>query len=126
VIAADMGGTSFDVGIISDGMWRFDREPILDRFHVSIPRVDIESIGAGGGTVCSVDFATGRLMVGPHSAGAEPGPVCYDRGGAEPTVTDANLLLGYLDPDNFLGGRKRLNRGKAEATMKVKIADPLG
>ena len=126
IIAADMGGTSFDVGILTQNMWQFERDPILDRFHVSIPRIDIESIGAGGGTIAWVEETTNRLMMGPWSAGADPGPVCYDRGGLRPTVTDANLLLGYIDPDYFLGGRKTLNRARAEQAMAEQVADRLG
>ena len=126
IIAADMGGTSFDVGILTQNMWQFERDPILDRFHVSIPRIDIESIGAGGGTIAWVEETANRLIMGPWSAGADPGPVCYDLGGTKPTVTDANLLLGYIDPDYFLGGRKTLNRARAEQVMSEQIADRLG
>jgi len=88
--------------------------------------IDIESIGAGGGTIAYVDSSTGRLMVGPRSAGASPGPVCYDEGGREVTVTDANVVLGLIDPDYFLGGRKKLNREKAARAMEEQIAAPLG
>ena len=126
VICTDMGGTSFDVSLISDGFWHYAREPIVSRFRVIQPMIDIESIGAGGGTISKIDDATGALLVGPDSAGAEPGPICYDLGGEQPAVSDADLLLGILDPNYFLGGRANLNREKAERLMKQKIADPLG
>ncbi|MFC2013422.1 hydantoinase/oxoprolinase family protein [Chloroflexota bacterium] len=125
VITTDMGGTSFDVGLLIDGLWRYAREPIVERFHISWPMVDVISIGAGGGTIARVDPVLGRLLVGPDSAGADPGPVCYDIGGIEPTITDADLVLGYLNPNYFLGGKKRLNKQKAETVLRNKIASPL-
>jgi N-methylhydantoinase A len=125
VLTTDMGGTSFDVSIITDGFWRYAEEPIFDRFRILQPIAEVESIGAGGGTIARVDPVTGRLLVGPQSAGARPGPVCYDEGGEEVTVTDVDLLLGYLDPDYFLGGRKRLNKAKAEQAVRERIARPL-
>ncbi|HEX7071942.1 MAG TPA: hydantoinase/oxoprolinase family protein [Rhodothermales bacterium] len=126
IITADMGGTSFDVGLINDGYWRYADEPIFERFRIQQPITAIESIGAGGGTIARVDAATSRLLVGPESAGALPGPVCYGAGGTEPTVTDCDLLLGYLDPDYFLGGRRRLDMGRAEEAVRERIAEPLG
>jgi N-methylhydantoinase A len=126
VITTDMGGTSFDVGLLIDGFWRYAKEPVVERFHITWPMIEIESIGAGGGTLSRVDPVTKRLLVGPKSAGAAPGPVCYDAGGTEPAITDANVILGFLDPDFFLGGRMKLNKAKAEQVMKDKIADPLG
>ena len=126
VITTDMGGTSFDVGLITEGYWRYAPEPIVERFRTLQPIIDIESIGAGGGTIPRMDPDTGRLMVGPNSAGANPGPVCYDGGGEEVTVTDADLVLGILDPNYFLGGRKLLNKEKALRTIEEKIARPLG
>ncbi len=126
VITTDMGGTSFDVGLVTEGYWRYAQEPIVERFRVLQPIIDIESIGAGGGTIARVDPDTGRLMVGPKSAGASPGPVCYDAGGEEVTVTDADLVLGIIDPNYFLGGKKKLNKKKAEKTIAEKIAQPLG
>jgi N-methylhydantoinase A len=125
VITTDMGGTSFDVGLITEGYWRYAREPIVERFRMLQPIIDIESIGAGGGTIARVDPDTGRLLVGPRSAGASPGPVCYDAGGEEVTVTDADLALGILDPDYFLGGRKKLNKEKTLKAIERKIARPL-
>lgn len=126
VITADMGGTSFDVGLITEGYWRYAAEPIVERFRMLQPIIDIQSIGAGGGTIARVDDETGRLLVGPQSAGASPGPVCYDAGGEEVTVTDCDLILGIIDPDYFLGGRKSLNKEKAAKVLEEKIAKPLG
>ncbi len=125
-ITADMGGTSFDVGVIDGGYWRYADEPIFERFRILQPITDITSIGAGGGTIARIDAATQRLMVGPASAGAAPGPVAYGLGGTEPTVTDADLVLGYLDPDFFLGGRRHLDLEAARAAIDERIARPLG
>ncbi|MGH7833717.1 MAG: hydantoinase/oxoprolinase family protein, partial [Candidatus Binatia bacterium] len=125
VITTDMGGTSFDVGLITEGYWRYAQEPIVERFRMIQPIIDIESIGAGGGTIARVDPDTGRLLVGPRSAGASPGPVCYDTGGEEVTVTDADLALGIIDPDYFLGGRKALDKEKTLKAIEQKIARPL-
>ncbi|HKA34303.1 MAG TPA: hydantoinase/oxoprolinase family protein, partial [Candidatus Binatia bacterium] len=125
VITTDMGGTSFDVGLITEGYWRYAPEPIVERFRVLQPIIDIESIGAGGGTIARVEPDTGRLLVGPKSAGASPGPVCYDSGGGEVTVTDADLVLGVIDPNYFLGGKKVLNKEKAIKAVEEKIAGPL-
>ncbi len=125
VITTDMGGTSFDVGLITEGYWRYAQEPIVERFRVLQPIIDIESIGAGGGTIARVDAETGRLLVGPKSAGASPGPVCYDAGGEEVTVTDVDLALGIIDPNYFLGGKKLLNKKKAQKAIEEKIARPL-
>lgn len=125
VITTDMGGTSFDVGLITDGYWRYAQEPIVERFRMLQPIIDIESIGAGGGTIAQVEAETGRLLVGPRSAGASPGPVCYDTGGAQVTVTDADVALGIIDPDYFLGGRKSLNKEKSLRAIEEKIARPL-
>jgi len=125
VITTDMGGTSFDVGLITEGYWRYAQEPIVERFRMLQPIIDIESIGAGGGTLAQVEAETGRLLVGPGSAGANPGPVCYDAGGDQVTVTDADLALGIIDPNYFLGGRMTLNKEKALRAIEEKIAKPL-
>ena len=125
VITTDMGGTSFDVGLITDGYWRYAQEPIVERFRMLQPIIDIESIGAGGGTIAQVEPETGRLLVGPRSAGASPGPVCYDAGGEQVTVTDCDLALGIIDPNYFLGGRKSLNKEKALRSIDEEIAKPL-
>ena len=125
VITTDMGGTSFDVGLITEGYWRYAQEPIVERFRMQQPIIDIESIGAGGGTIARVEPETGQLLVGPRSAGASPGPVCYDAGGEQVTVTDCDLALGVIDPAYFLGGRKKLNNEKALHAIEEKIARPL-
>ncbi|MDO8484403.1 MAG: hydantoinase/oxoprolinase family protein [Candidatus Limnocylindrales bacterium] len=125
-ITADMGGTSFDVGIVDGGYWRYADEPIFGRFRILQPITDIISIGAGGGTMARVDEATGRLIVGPQSAGARPGPVCYGLGGEVPTVTDADLVLGYIDPAYFLGGRRTLDLDRARAAIDERLARRLG
>jgi N-methylhydantoinase A len=125
VITTDMGGTSFDVGLITEGYWRYAQEPIVERFRMLQPIIDIESIGAGGGTIAQVEAETTRLLVGPRSAGASPGPVCYDAGGEQVTVTDCDLALGIIDANYFLGGRKHLNKEKALRAIEEKIARPL-
>ena len=120
IITADIGGTSFDVGLVADGAWMTANNPVVDRFHVGFPMIEVESIGAGGGSIAWIDSG-GALQVGPRSAGADPGPACYNRGGQEPTVTDAAVLLGYVDPDYFLGGRISLRADLAKEAIK-KIA----
>jgi N-methylhydantoinase A len=126
VVTADMGGTSFDVGIIDEGYWRYADEPIFERFRILQPITDITSIGAGGGTIARIDPASGRLLVGPSSAGSVPGPACYGAGGTEPTVTDADLVLGYLDPERFLGGRRPLDVGLARRAIQTRVGEALG
>jgi N-methylhydantoinase A len=125
VITADMGGTSFDVGLLNDHHFSLAREPITERFRLLQPMIDVESIGAGGGTIARIDALTGRLLVGPDSAGADPGPICYGMGGTQVTVTDANVVLGYIDPDYFLGGRRKLDKRAAEDAIEQLIAKPL-
>ncbi|MDP2605236.1 MAG: hydantoinase/oxoprolinase family protein [Deltaproteobacteria bacterium] len=124
LISIDMGGTSLDVCLIRDGEIPTTTESWVGEERVAIKMVDIHSAGAGGGSIAWVD-SLGLLRVGPHSAGAEPGPACYGRGGKEPTVTDADLLLGYVPADFFLGGEIELARDKAEEAVK-KVAQPLG
>lgn len=123
VLTADMGGTSFDVGLYSKGYWRYASEPVFDRFRMLQPIIEIESIGAGGGTIAHADPSLGRLIVGPQSAGADPGPACYGQGGTMPTVTDANVALGILDPSYFLGGVHPLHPDKATAALKEVAKD---
>lgn len=125
IITTDVGGTSFDVGLITNGMLSIDREPIVNRMLLGIPVVRVDSVGAGGGTHVSVDYITGRLKVGPTSAGGVPGPICYDMGGEIPTTTDCDLALGYIDPNYFLGGRIKLNKEKAMRGIKAHLADKL-
>ena len=115
LLTFDMGGTSTDVALI-DGAIRLTTEGRIGRYPVALPMVDMHTIGAGGGSIARVD-AGGLLQVGPQSAGADPGPACYGRGGREPTVTDANLVLGRLRPDAFLGGRMRLDPAAARAAV---------
>lgn len=117
VITTDMGGTSFDVGIIHGGKPAFSYRSIVHQYEYYLSKVDIQVIGAGGGSMARIDEATGTFRVGPESAGADPGPVCYGRGGTVPTVTDADLVLGYLDPDNFAGGAIALDRDAAAAAL---------
>lgn len=123
VIATDVGGTTFKVGLIREGEWFYASETVLGQFEIQIPMVDVVSIGAGGGSVAWADGT--RLRVGPRSAGAQPGPACYAKGGEEPTVTDADLVLGILNPDYFLGGRIRLRPDLAEGAIRCAIAGPL-
>lgn len=124
-VCADMGGTSYDVCLIRDGRpeiksgWNWHH-----RYLVGLPMVDIQSIGAGGGSIASV--VSGALRVGPRSAGAEPGPICYDRGGTEPTVTDANLVLGYLNAGDFCGGRMKLKTAGVREALIEHVGKPLG
>ncbi len=126
LITTDVGGTSFDVGLVVDGEPQFSLSPVFAKYHTVLPSIDIPSIGAGGGSIAWIEAGTNLLKVGPRSAGAVPGPVCYDTGGTEPTVTDANVVLNRLNPDFFLGGSKKLNAAKARAAIKEKIARPLG
>lgn len=126
IITTDVGGTSFDLGLVTGGVVGVNREPTVGRFLLGVPMVEVMSIGAGGGTMAGLDPLTGRLVVGRESAGAEPGPVCYRRGGTVPTVTDADLLLGYLDPESFAGGTMTLDVEGARRAMSEQIADPLG
>ena len=126
VITADVGGTSFDVGLIFGGIPTLENKPVVGQYDLLVPLIEVTSIGAGGGSIARVEPETGVLKVGPASAGAVPGPVCYDRGGTEPTVTDANLVLGIVNPDNFLGGQMKLNREKAWGAIEERIAKPMG
>jgi N-methylhydantoinase A len=121
----DMGGTSFDVSIVKDGEVQLTREGEINRHLISMPMTDIHTIGAGGGSIGWLDEG-GLLHVGPHSAGADPGPAAYGRGGTQPTCTDADLVLGYLDPDYFLGGRMRLQPELAREAIERDVAGPLG
>jgi N-methylhydantoinase A/oxoprolinase/acetone carboxylase beta subunit len=128
VIASDVGGTSFDIGlVVKQSVRNYEFRPILDRWMVGITMLQTMSIGAGGGSIAWRNELLGnRVEVGPQSAGSYPGPICYDQGGEEPTVTDADLVLGYIDPDYYFGGRMPLNKNKAEEAIKTKLADPLG
>ena len=125
IITTDMGGTSFDVGIIHDGKPAFSYRNLVHQYEYFLSKVDIQVIGAGGGSKAWIDQTTGVLHVGPNSAGADPGPVCYGKGGDAPTVTDADLILGYIDADNFAGGSIKLDRAAAAAAI-TELGEPLG
>ena len=119
VITTDMGGTSFDVSIIHEGKPAYSFISNTDQYEYFLPKVDLQAIGAGGGSLARVNAERRTLSVGPDSAGAFPGPVCYGRGGTVPTVTDAQLVLGYLDPDNFAGGRMKLDFDSAYKAISL-------
>ena len=125
-ILTDMGGTSFDMGVITAGSSPIEPEPVLARFKLNLPTLGMESIGAGSGTIIKIDPQSRKIQLGPESAGSVPGPICFDRGGTEPTVCDCDLVLGYLNPDNFLGGRLKLNKPRALEALTEKVAKPLG
>lgn len=131
IIATDVGGTSFDVGLIIDAeplvtttSYIPEVNPYHSRYRIALPSLDIQSIGTGGGSIAWL--ANGVIKVGPQSAGARPGPACFDQGGTEPTVTDADVVLGYVDPSYFLGGSMVINKEKAIQAVREKIAEPLG
>lgn len=124
IIAVDMGGTSFDVSLICGGEIGLDERPVIAQYSFLTPKIATYSIGAGGGSIVWID-PYGIPQVGPQSAGASPGSVCYGLGGTEPTITDVDLILGYLNPEYFLGGRKKLDRGLAEAAL-MKVSRGLG
>ncbi len=124
VVGVDMGGTSYDVAVVADGARTVVTQGEIDGLPVRVPMVEMHTIGAGGGSIAFVDVS-GRLQVGPRSAGAVPGPVCYGRGGTEPTVTDVNLILGRLDAATFLGGRFALDLDGARNALQERIATPL-
>jgi N-methylhydantoinase A/oxoprolinase/acetone carboxylase beta subunit len=128
VIASDVGGTSFDLGMVVDSSVRsYEFRPIIDRWMVGISMLQATTMGAGGGSIAWVNELLGnRLEVGPRSAGSYPGPVCYDLGGTEPTTTDADVVLGYIAPDGYFNGRMPLDRDKASEAIRTKIAEPLG
>ncbi len=134
ILAFDMGGTTAKACIAGDGRLPVTRAYEVDRVHrfksgsgtpLPVPTVDLIEIGAGGGSIATID-GLGMIKVGPHSAGADPGPICYGRGGTQPTITDCNLVLGYLEPEGFLGGAMRLQRAPAEAGILEAIGEPLG
>jgi len=128
VIASDVGGTSFDVGMVVDSSIRsYEFRPIIDKWMVGISMLQTTTMGAGGGSMAWLnELLGGRLEVGPRSAGSYPGPACYDLGGTEPTVTDADVVLGYIAPDSYFGGKMPLNAAKAAEAIRSQIAEPLG
>ena len=128
VVMTDMGGTSFDVGlVVEDSVRSYDFRPIIDRWMVGITMIKTLSIGAGGGSIAWLDkLLENRIQVGPKSAGSMPGPACFNQGGTEPTVTDADVVLGYLNPEFYYGGKLRLSKDRAIQAIREKIAKPLG
>jgi N-methylhydantoinase A len=125
VITFDIGGTSTDIALVDGGIPVETTSGRVAGYDVAVPVLDINTISAGGGTIAWVD-EVGSLHCGPQSAGADPGPACYRKGGTEATTTDANLLLGYLSPTYFLGGRVALDPSRAEAAVRANVAEPLG
>jgi N-methylhydantoinase A len=124
-VLVDMGGTSYDASIVKDGAVQTTREGLIDRHPIALPMTDVHTIGAGGGSIGWLDEG-GLLHMGPQSAGAHPGPAAYDRGGTLPTCADADLVLGFLDPAYFLGGRMPLREDLARAAIERHVAGPLG
>lgn len=127
IITVDIGGTSADISTLVDGDIKImnPRDSYVSGHPVMVPMIDLITIGAGGGSVAFIDEA-GGFQVGPRSAGSNPGPACYNRGGTEPTVTDANIVLGRLDPDQMLGGDLKVDPALSVKAIREKIADPLG
>lgn len=126
IIAADMGGTTFKVGTVREGLIEYQRESMVLRYHYALPKMDVVSLGLAGGSIISIDARTGTPRIGPRSAGSYPGPICYAHGGDEPTITDIDAILGYLNPDYFLGGSVGLDIARARALFEEKVAAPLG
>lgn len=124
VITVDMGGTSFDITLTRGGSTNINKDIDFLRYRIGVPMIQVETLGAGGGSIGWID-TMGLLQVGPQSAGSEPGPACYGTGGEAPTVTDANLVLGYLNPDALLGGRMPLDQDRANSAIALKVAAPL-
>ncbi|QIZ37324.1 hydantoinase/oxoprolinase family protein [Saccharopolyspora sp. ASAGF58] len=124
-LTVDMGGTSFDAAVVNDGKPLVMTDGSIDRWRIALPMVDIHTIGAGGGSIARVDDG-GMLRVGPESAGAVPGPACYGRGGTQATVTDADVVLGYIDPSSFMAGGIPLDAAAARAALERDVARPLG
>jgi N-methylhydantoinase A len=125
VIAADLGGTTFKIGTVHDGRIEYQRESMVLRYHYALPKLDVVSLGLAGGSVIAVDPRTGQPRLGPRSAGSYPGPICYDHGGVEPTLTDVDALLGYLDARFFLGGAAGLDVARARDGFARLVAEPL-
>jgi len=127
VISLDVGGTSADIGVAPGGEIRFKHllDTRIGAYHAMVPMAEVDSIGAGGGSIAYVDSG-GQFQVGPRSAGADPGPCCYGKGGGEPTATDCELVLGRIDPAGFLGGRLKLDAALAHRAVEAKLARPLG
>ena len=125
IISTDIGGTTFLVGLVVDGKPVTSTSTVINQYSISASMVDVHTIGAGGGAIAWIDQG-GNLRVGRKSAGARPGPACYGGGGERPTVTDADLVLGIINPDNFLGGRMKLSIELARDALSRHVAEPLG
>ena len=127
VIVSDMGGTSFDIGVMARGSIRFYQfDPIIDRWQVNLSMIETKAIGAGGGSIAWIHPTYKTVQIGPQSAGSMPGPAAFDMGGTQPTVTDADIVLGYINPDYYLGGRAHLSKQRAIDAVREHIAVPLG
>jgi N-methylhydantoinase A len=126
IIAADMGGTTFKVGTVRRSLIEYQRESMVLRYHYALPKMDVVSLGLAGGSIISIDPRTGTPKIGPRSAGSYPGPICYAHGGEEPTITDIDAILGYLNPRYFLGGRAGLDVDLARQLFEEKVGRPLG
>ena len=127
LVCADMGGTSFDISLVVGGDVKFyDFYPVIDRWLCTTPMVHLLSLCAGGGSIARFDSMFRSVEVGPESAGSEPGPACFNQGGTRPTVTDTDLVLGYLDPANYAAGRIKLNKRRAERAVEDDVAEPMG
>ncbi|MFO1067101.1 MAG: hydantoinase/oxoprolinase family protein [Geminicoccaceae bacterium] len=125
IITVDMGGTSFDITLTKDGRTNISKNIDFQRYRLGVPMIQVETLGAGGGSIGWIN-ELGLLQVGPQSAGAVPGPACYGQGGEQPTVTDANLVLGYLSGEGLLAGKMPLDVARARAAIRSKVAEPLG
>ncbi|HHY02280.1 MAG TPA: hydantoinase/oxoprolinase family protein, partial [Paracoccus sp.] len=125
IITVDMGGTSFDITLTRDGRANVSKNIDFLRYRIGIPMIQVETLGAGGGSIGWID-SMGLMQMGPQSAGSEPGPACYGKGGTMPTTTDANLVLGYLNPQGLVGGRLPLDVEKAREAIRIHLAEPLG
>lgn len=126
IISSDMGGTTFKVGTVQQGLLDYQRESMVLRYHYALPKLDVVSLGLAGGSIVAVDPATGEPRLGPRSAGAYPGPICYRHGGTEPTLTDIDGILGYLNDAFFLDGKAALDIGAAREAFTARVATPLG
>ncbi|MFB6229285.1 MAG: hydantoinase/oxoprolinase family protein [Halobacteriales archaeon] len=126
IISTDMGGTTFKVGVIDDNRIEYADEPMVGRHHYQFPKRDVHSIAVAGGSIISLEEGTKAPQVGPESAGSDPGPACYGRGGDRPTVTDVDLVQGYFSPEYFLGGDKEMDADRSYEAFEEHIADPLG
>ncbi len=125
-VSVDVGGTSTDIGIVRKGSYGYNYSPEIEGIKVNLPIIELLSIRGGGGSIVRLNANDKAVQVGPESAGGLPGPVAYDLGGTEPTVTDACLVLGYFDPDYYLGGKKKVNPEKARQVLQERVATPLG